>query len=96
MEQPSVHGLEALCALGLIQSDETLATAALLELHKLEETMDQKHRKHVGLLSMGISHLKVDICISMDESNTVVSAYRLVLLSPIDMLSTQNAAKFDL
>ena len=34
LPEPSLWGLEALCALGLLQSDVTLATAVLEELFK--------------------------------------------------------------
>ncbi|KAL4223110.1 Tetratricopeptide repeat protein 37 [Mactra antiquata] len=56
LSQPSVTGLKALCALGVVQSDVTLAEAALQELFNLEVKLD--HMYDIPLLSSAVLIMK--------------------------------------
>lgn len=54
---PSVWGLEALCSLGIVRDDNTLAIAAMQELFKHENT--EGHQSNIALLAALVEVLKV-------------------------------------
>ncbi|XP_060595460.1 tetratricopeptide repeat protein 37-like [Ruditapes philippinarum] len=56
LSEPCIPGLKALCALGLIQSDLTLAEAALHELSSLGD--NPSHLYDVALLAIGVDMIK--------------------------------------
>ncbi|XP_053375489.1 tetratricopeptide repeat protein 37-like [Mercenaria mercenaria] len=56
LSNPCVAGLKALCALGLIQSDLTLAEAVLQELSSLGD--DSSHLYDIALLGIGVDMVK--------------------------------------
>ncbi|KAL5004760.1 hypothetical protein ScPMuIL_018216 [Solemya velum] len=53
---PSVWGLEALCSLGIVRDDNTLAIAAMQELFKHENT--EGHQSNIALLAALVEVLK--------------------------------------
>ncbi|CAL1530763.1 unnamed protein product [Lymnaea stagnalis] len=71
-DPPSIHGLLALCALGLLQEDMTLTTAALQELLKQEDK--DKFLKDISLLQMYKFLLEDDKEVGLTQLQEVVKA----------------------
>lgn len=96
LSSPSVHGLQALCALGILQSDKTLTMAVLQELLNHEDKNSQPSVAHLMTMSSCIlennwkaASRYVQQCIHKDPSQAMMWK----LLSTVLLQHCPNSGK---